>query len=61
MPQDELLPDPDSADAWNKLPQNKPSTEALPPVTGGFPRWLLWMLGAIIVLGVIGALFQGGV
>lgn len=61
MPEDELPPDPEAMKQWNNLPQNKPSNEALPPVTNGFPRWLWWILGGIVILGVLGMLLQGGV
>lgn len=61
MPEEELPPNPDVMEQWQNLPQNKPSKDALPPVAGGFPRWLWWVLGAVIVIGIIGAIVQGGV
>ncbi len=61
MPKDELPPDPKAVEQWNKLPQNKPSNEALPPMAGGFPRWLWWILGGIVILGIIGVIINGGV
>jgi len=61
MPNEDLPPDPDAVEKWKQLPQNNPSNEALPPATDGFPRWLWWILGLIVVLGIIGAIVQSGV
>jgi hypothetical protein len=49
MPTEPLPPDPDSLARWKQLPQNVPSKDALPPMTGG-TRWVWWML---IILGVV--------
>jgi hypothetical protein len=48
----ESLPeDPDSLEKWKALPQNKPSKEALPPLTGG--NRLLW---GLVIAGIVIAL-----
>jgi hypothetical protein len=47
--------------AWEALPKGTPSPEALPPMTGGlqWTRWLLLMIGVLVVLAVIFGLLQG--
>ncbi len=45
-----LPPDPDALEKWQQMPQNKPSREALPPASGGTPRWLP---GGIVILGFL--------
>jgi hypothetical protein len=59
---DPLPPDPDAVENWRKLPQNKPSRQALPPATGGnaFNRALLIGLIVIIIIVVIATLLSGG-
>jgi hypothetical protein len=55
MPSENLPPDPDSVTKWKQLPQNAPSKEALPPMTGG-TRWvwgLLILLAIVIVFGLL--------
>ncbi len=49
MPENPLPPDPDSLAQWEKLPQNKPSKGALPPLTGGIG----WSRGLLILLAVL--------
>lgn len=55
MPREPLEEDHESLDAWSKLPQNKPSKEALPPAAGG--TRLAWVLllatGALIILALL--------
>lgn len=53
-----LPPDPESQAAWEKLPKNAPSKEALPPMTGG-SRWVFGLLIVIAVIIVLGFLLQG--
>lgn len=48
MPQQELPPDPEAVEKWQKLPQNKPTRQALPPAAGGL-RWA-WGLLALLLL-----------
>jgi hypothetical protein len=57
MPKDDLPPDPDSLAKWEKLPQNQPSKQALPPVAGG-GRWTLWLLVFLSILLVLALLWQ---
>ncbi len=57
MRDDDLRPDPDALAEWDKLPQNKPSKDALPPLTGG-TRWSLVLLGVIFILIIISLLLQ---
>ena len=45
---DELPPDPDAIEKWRNLPQDQPSKQSLPPLTGG-RRWL-W--GMLVLFGV---------
>jgi len=37
----------DALDAWSKLPQGKPSREALPPAGGGLGYFFGWFIGAL--------------
>jgi len=53
----DLPPDPDALEAWEKLPKNTPSRQALPPMTGG-TRWV-WGLLIILAIIVIFGLLQG--
>ena len=48
----ELPPDPDALEAWEKLPKNKPSRQAMPPMTGG-ARWAWGFLLIAVVLGLL--------
>ncbi|GIL11503.1 MAG: hypothetical protein BroJett038_02230 [Chloroflexota bacterium] len=57
MPDDNLPPDPDALAKWEKLPQNKPSKQALPPLAGGARR-MWWALALLAGLALI-ALLQG--
>lgn len=59
MPRDPLPPDPDSLDKWKKLPQNRPSREALPPMTGG-SRLALGLLLALALLIILALILQRG-
>ena len=45
-------------DAWEQLPKNTPSNEALPPATSGFPKWLWLLVGLVLVIIVISLLTQ---
>ncbi|MEZ4667665.1 MAG: hypothetical protein R3E39_07080 [Anaerolineae bacterium] len=53
-----LPPDENSRIDWEKLPQNTPSSDALPPVDAGirWVRWLLILTAFIIIFGLL----QGG-
>ena len=59
MPRDKLPEDPESLEKWGGLPQNTPSKQALPPMTGGtkLAAALLLAMGVLIILAL---LFQGG-
>jgi len=53
MPED-LPPDPDELEAWERMPKNDPSKRALPPAAGGL-QWawtfvILFGLAVVIVL-----------
>ena len=52
-----LPPDPESLAKWQELPQNKPSRDALPPMTGGLPLAATFLI-ILMVLLIIG-LLQG--
>lgn len=58
MPDDKLEPDDKALDAWDKMPKNTPSPDALPPMTGGFPPWLVILIGITAVIIVLSLLFQ---
>lgn len=55
MPKEELPPDPNAVENWERLPHNKPSKDALPPMTGGFNsvKWLLILFAAAIIIGLL--------
>jgi hypothetical protein len=55
----ELPPDPDALEKWRKMPQNKPSRDALPPVMGG-TRWLAGLMMIVFIIVLIGWLSQLG-
>lgn len=57
MPKPELPPDPEAQAAWDKLPKNTPSRQALPPMTGGM-RWT-WGILLILAILIIFGLLQG--
>lgn len=57
MPDDDLRPDSDALAEWEKLPQNKPSKDALPPLTGG-TRWSLVLLAVVFILIIVSLLLQ---
>ncbi len=57
MPTEPIPPDPDSLEQWKQLPQNIPSKDALPPMTGGL-RWVGWLL-VIVVIVILFGLLQG--
>jgi len=49
MPTDPLPPDPESVEKWKAMPHNKPSREALPPMTGGLGSMRPLVIFAIII------------
>ena len=50
MPNDNELPtDPKALEAWENMPKNAPSKDAMPPMTGG-TRWL-W--GVMLIFGLL--------
>lgn len=54
MPDDPLLPDPESVEKWRNLPQNRPSRQALPPVMGGGRlNRALWLGFGVILLAAV--------
>lgn len=55
MPREPLNEDRESLDAWEKLPRNQPSKEALPPATGGMKlAWVLLLaMGVLIILALL--------
>jgi len=61
MPDEPLPPDPDAVEKWRNLPQNKPSRQALPPMTGGLhsSRTLLIGFGILMLVVVIISLLLG--
>lgn len=58
MPRDQLPDDPNALEKWRNMPQNKPSRESLPPVTGGL-RWA-WLFIALLVIVVLFSLLERG-
>lgn len=53
-----LKPDPEALAKWQKLPQNEPSRDALPPLTGKLQSaWLFVIILAVLL--VFGLLTQG--
>lgn len=56
----ELIPDPDALKAWEAMPKNTPSKQAMPPAVGG-TRWLWGLLIIFGILAVIALLLQGNV
>ncbi len=61
MPTDPLPPDPESVEKWRHLPQNKPSRQALPPMTGGLrmSRALVFGFGIFVLLAAVISLLLG--
>jgi hypothetical protein len=61
VPTDLLPPDPASVEKWRNLPQNKPSRDALPPMTGGLrlSRALLIGFGALMLVVIVLNLLAG--
>lgn len=57
MSNPDLPPDDDPQSAWDKLPKNAPSRQALPPMTGG-TRWV-WVFVIIFFIIVIFGILQG--
>ncbi len=57
MSNPDIPPDPDAQAAWEKLPKNAPSRQAMPPITGGI-RWV-WGLLIIFAIVIIFGLLQG--
>lgn len=58
MPErDELPSDPEAEEQWRRLPQNKPSRQAMPPAAGG-ARWVWWLVGALALVMIIAWLLQ---
>jgi hypothetical protein len=45
-----LPPDPDSVEKWDRLPQNKPSSKALPPLMGGRNQLTIFLIILFILL-----------
>jgi hypothetical protein len=45
-----LPPDPESVEKWQHLPQNKPSSKALPPLMGGRQTLALFLIIMFILL-----------
>ncbi len=60
MPGD-LPPDPESVEKWERLPQNKPSRDALPPLTGGWDmsRAMLFGFGLLLLLAILVSVLWG--
>lgn len=54
-----IPPDPDSVEKWRNLPQNKPSSQALPPLMGGSGQLTKFLLLAFILLMLGYLLFRG--
>jgi hypothetical protein len=56
-----LPPDEESVEKWRAMPQNKPSRDALPPMTGGLQvnRALLIGIGIVAVVITIASLLNG--
>jgi hypothetical protein len=48
-----LPPDQESVEKWRNLPQNKPSRDALPPMTGGLGINRALLIGFGIIMAVI--------
>lgn len=46
---DDLHPDAEALEAWDRLPKTAPSFDALPPMTGGL-RWMAVMVGLLLVM-----------
>lgn len=59
MPREILPPDDEALAKWRELPQNEPSRDALPPMTGG--TRLAWFFLAALVVVIIVVLLQGRV
>jgi hypothetical protein len=61
MPAEPLPPDPESVEKWRNLPHNKPSRDALPPMTGGLRmnRTLLLGFGLLMLVAVVISLLFG--
>ncbi len=58
MTSPDLKPDPEALAKWQELPQNKPSRDALPPLTGGVqPAFLFALILALLI--VLSLLAQG--
>jgi len=55
---DKLKPDPEALEAWEKLPKNAPSKDALPPATSGMPPWLWWLIGLTLAIGILAIILQ---
>jgi len=58
MSDKQLKPDQEAVDAWEQMPKNAPSRDALPPMTGGFPGWLVILIAVTLVIIVLSLLFQ---
>lgn len=43
-------PDPESVEKWRNLPQNKPSSQALPPLMGGNRQLRAFLFLAFLLL-----------
>ncbi|GAB4525291.1 MAG: hypothetical protein OHK0046_40970 [Anaerolineae bacterium] len=54
---EQLPPDPEAIEHWEKMVKNQPSKSALPPLTGG-TQWALWIVIIAVVLAILGLLAQ---
>lgn len=59
MPSGQLPPDPDALEKWRNMPHNKPSRDAMPPMTGG-TRWLVGLLTVMFIITLLTWLSQMG-
>jgi len=56
-----LEPDADAVEKWERLPHNKPSKDALPPMTsGGGAGWLKWLIILFVIAVIIGLIVERG-
>lgn len=55
-PSQPIEPDPESVENWERLPQNTPSKDALPPMMGGSRAALMFVV-LLLVLAALALLF----
>jgi hypothetical protein len=55
-----LEPDADAVEKWERLPHNKPSKDALPPMTSGGTGLLKWMLILFVIAVIVGLIAERG-